>query len=324
MNKAIAVLGAGAAIALAVGAIPRAVESATPVSETLRASVRNYTEAVYGSGELSYLGQHEITSSLPLVIEKYHVKEGDNVYVGDTIATVDRRSSAALIESLGQVNTLAISAANLSTAIALLPEKITSDCSGRVITVSASGQAIQSGSSIITVAGTDELAVTAAVSELDIAKVKEGQSVQFTLAAYPEDVFFGEVTTISEAARNQYNGAVLETVVDVTITPEFTDERLKSGLSADVEIKLSEPRRIFVVPYSAIGQDETGEFVYVYENGRAVRRGVFTGAEFADGTEVRKGVSENDIIFKNPQEIAERSYIRIAENQSAARFGGMQ
>lgn len=314
MKKAVAVLGIGTVLAVVVGAVPRAVESATPVSETIRASIRDYNECVTGTGELTYLGQHEITSSLPLVIEKLLVREGDIVEVGDTVATIDRDSSAALIESLGQVSALAISATNLSTAVALLPEKITSDCSGRVISAANSGQAVQSGYSVATVAQTEELAVTAAISELDIAKVEVGQNVRFYLAAYPDEVFFGTVSAISQAARSQYNGAVLETVVDVTVTPDVPDERLKSGLSAEVEIQLSEPRSICVLPYSAIAQDDTGEYVYVYENGRAVRRDVFTGAEFADGTEIRKGVSASDVIFRDPQEIADRNYIRVAES----------
>lgn len=314
MKKTAAVLIAAAVLAMAAGAVPGAVESAVPVSETLRASVRSYSETVFGTGELTYLGQHEITSSLPLVIEKLPVKEGDIIGVGDTVALIDREASASLIESLGQVTALAISAANLSTAVALLPEKITSDCSGRVIAAANSGQAVQSGYSIATVAQTDELAVEAAVSELDIAKVALGQSVRFYLAAYPGEVFFGTVTAIAQAARSQYNGAVLETVVDVTVTPTDADSRLKSGLSAEVEILLSDARSICVLPYSAIAQDETGEYVYVYENGRAVRRDVFTGAEFTDGAEIRKGVTAADIVFSDPLEIAGRNYVRIAED----------
>lgn len=308
MKKMIAVLGIGTAAAVIIGTVPRAVESAAPVSETLTASVRSYTECAAGAGGLAYLGQQEITSSLPLVIEKILVREGDTVEVGDTVAIVDRNSSAALIESLGQIS---VSAADLSTAVALLPEKIIADCSGRVISAARSGQAVQGGYSIATIAQTEELAVTAAISELDIADIEVGQNVQFYLAAYPDDVFFGKVSAIAQAAHNRYNGAVLETVVDVTIMPNAPDERLKPGLSAEVEILLSEPKSICVLPYSAIAQDDTGEYVYVYENGKAVRRNIFTGAEFADGAEIRKGISANDVVFRDPEEIADRKYIRV-------------
>lgn len=315
MKKAIVILAATFTAAVGVMVIvPRAVESSAPAAETLRAETREYSETVGGSGSFTYLGQREITSSLPLVIESFSVSVGDEINVGDEIATVDRRSSAALIESLGQVRMLAIPASNLETAIAMIPEKITSDCTGRVISTAPSGLAVQSGSSVASVANSDDLSVTAAISELDIANVSIGQKAQITLAAYPDEIFSGTVTNIAQMARDQYNGAVLETVVDVTVTPDVPDERIKSGLSADVEISLGEPREICVVPYSAIGQDEAGEYVYVYENGRSIRQSITTGAEFAEGTEITSGIGKDDIIFKEPDKIADKSYIRLPED----------
>lgn len=314
MNKAVLILGICVMTAILISGVPRAVESATPTSETLKASIRSYNESVSGSGELAYIGEREITSAMPLVFEKILVSEGDEVKVGDTVAKVDKKSSAALIESMGKIQALAISASDLSTAIALLPESVSADCSGRVISTAQAGMAVQAGSSIVTVAPSGKLAVTAAVSELDIAKVKVGQTVKFTPAAYPNEEFIGKVASIASAARNRYNGAVLETVVDVTVLPEKNDERLKSGLTADIEIMLSDPREILVLPYSAVGQDEDGEFVYVYENSRAVRHDISTGAEFSDGTEIISGISADDVIFGDPDEITGRSHIRIAED----------
>ncbi len=313
MNKAAAVLGICVITCILVSGVPHAVESATPISETLRADVKSYCETVTGSGGLSFPDQHEITSALPLVIEKFTVSPGDTVNVGDTIALIDRKSSAALIESLGQVKSLAIPAANISTAIALIPETVSADQSGRVISTAANGEAVQSGSSIATIANSSALAVTAAISELDIAKVQLGQRVKFSPAAYPDEEFTGTVSGIAAAARSRYNGAVLETVVDVTITPDKADERLKPGMSADVEIVLSNPREVLVLPYSAISQDESGEYVFVYENSQAVRRDILTGAEFSDGTEIKSGITAEDIIFGDPELLSDKNFVRIAE-----------
>lgn len=313
MKKILAVLSVCTVLAALAGAVPEAVESAVPASATVKASTRSYNETVSGSGSLTYIGQRDITSALPLVIKRFCVAEGDSVSVGDTVALVDKEGTASLIESLGQVSQLAVAAANLSTAVSLIPEKVSADCSGRVISTAADGAAVESGYSIATVAGTDYLVVSAAVSENDIARVAEGQQVLFRCAAYPDDIFTGTVSRIASAARNQYNGAVLETVVDILVTPDEPDERLRSGLSADIEVQLSDPRKICVLPYSAIGQDEAGEYVYVYENGEAVRRNIFTGAEFSDGAEVIKGVTAQDVVFSSPEEIAGRSFIRIEE-----------
>lgn len=300
-----------AAAACVMAIVPRAVESSAPAAETLRPELREYRKTVKAGGSFSYLGQREITSALPLVIERFSVSAGDTVSVGDEIATVDRRSSAALIESMGQVKMLAIPASNLEAAIAMIPEKITADCSGRVISTAPGGTAVQSGSSLASVANTDQLSVSAAVSELDIAKVEIGQTALITLAAYPGEVFSGKVTDIAQTARDQYSGAVLETVVDVRVTPDEFDERLKPGLSADVEIAISGERVICVLPYDALGQDAQGEYVFVYEDGKAARRDVITGAEFADGTEIVSGIDESDVVFKDPEGLADRSYIRM-------------
>lgn len=314
MKKTLTILAvAAAAVTGALAVVPKAVESSAPAAETLRAETREYSETVGGSGSFAYLGQREITSSLPLVISSYSVSMGDEIKVGDEIASVDRQSTASLIESMGQVTMLAIPASDLETAIAMIPEKIYSDSTGRVISTAPSGSAIPSGSSIASVAQSDSLCVMAAVSELDIAKIELGQKTRITLAAYPDEVFSGTVTDIAQMARNQYNGAVLETVVDIMVTPDAPDDRIMSGLSADVEIELSEPREICVVPYSAIGQDDEGEYVYVYENGCSVRRDIVTGAEFADGSEIISGVADSDIIFNEPEKLNGRSYIRLSE-----------
>lgn len=306
------ILGASAACAVIISGIPSAVESGAPAFSTVSPGLRTVTDAVSGSGELTFTGEYDITCTLPLVIERFLVEEGDYVEVGDDVAIVDKESSAALIESLGKLPALAISAASLSTAVSLLPEKITADCEGRVIATSGNGCAVQSGSSIASVAATDTLAVSCAISELDIAKVQIGQEAEFTLAAYPDEVFRGTVSRIAEAARSRYNGSVLETVVDVGILPEKYDERLKSGLSADVDIVLSEARQVLTLPYSAIGQDDNGEFVYVREQDTAVRRSIRTGEEFADGAEIVEGLSPKDVVFDDPEEISERRRIRIS------------
>ncbi len=316
VSRAAVILGAFVAASVAVSGIPSAVESAAPVFSTLSPELRAHTDTISGDGELAFTEEHDVTSALPLVIKHFTVKEGDLVSAGDVIATVDRKSSAALIESLGKIPALAVSAANLSTAVALIPEEVTADCTGRVIGTSGNGCAVQSGSSIASVAAEDTLVVTAAVSELDIAKVELGQAAKFTLAAYPDMVFEGTVSKIANAARSRYNGSVLETVVDVEILPKEKDYRLKSGLSADVDIVLSEARQILVLPFSAIGQDDNGEYVYVREDGKAVRRNVRTGEEFADGAEIVEGLSPEDAVFSDPEEISRRGRIRIESEVS--------
>ena len=313
MKKYIALAIACAALAAGVSYLPAAVEASVPAAVSISPTEVYYSESVNTSGTLCYIGQGDVTSALPLVLSEFEVEEGDHVEVGDVIARVDRKASETFISSLGKVSQLAAATASLSTAMSLIPEEITADRSGTVISTAGAGAAVESGTSIATIAGTDSLVLTSAVSELNIARIQPGQPVEFTLSAYPDDVFTGTVSKIAGSARSQYSGAVLETVVDVLISPDSTDPRLCSGLTADVRFQLSDPRKICVLPYNAIGQDEEGEYVYLLENGAAVKHKIFTGAEFSDGTEVIKGATINDKVFLDPEDISLSKYVRIEQ-----------
>lgn len=313
MKKYIALAIACAALAAGVSYLPAAVEASVPAAVSISPTEVYYSESVNTSGTLCYIGQGDVTSALPLVLSEFEVEEGDHVEVGDVIARVDRKASETFISSLGKVSQLAAATASLSTAMSLIPEEITADRSGTVISTAGAGAAVESGTSIATIAGTDSLVLTSAVSELNIARIQPGQPVEFTLSAYPDDVFTGTVSKIAGSARSQYSGAVLETVVDVLISPDSTDPRLLSGLTADVRFQLSDPRKICVLPYNAIGQDEEGEYVYLLEDGAAVKHKIFTGAEFSDGTEVIKGATINDKVFLDPEDISLSKYVRIEQ-----------
>ncbi len=313
MKKYIALAIACAALAAGVSYLPAAVEASVPAAVSISPTEVYYSESVNTSGTLCYIGQGDVTSALPLVLSEFEVEEGDHVEVGDVIARVDRKASETFISSLGKVSQLAAATASLSTAMSLIPEEITADRSGTVISTAGAGAAVESGTSIATIAGTDSLVLTSAVSELNIARIQPGQPVEFTLSAYPDDVFTGTVSKIAGSARSQYSGAVLETVVDVLISPDTTDPRLRSGLTADVSFQLSDPRKICVLPYNAIGQDEEGEYVYLLEDGAAVKHKIFTGAEFSDGTEVIKGATINDKVFLDPEDISLSKYVRIEQ-----------
>lgn len=311
MKKAAAVLIGFAALSAGICAVPDAAVNALPVSSVISPKTVSYAKTLQSSGVLSYMGQSDITSALPLVIKQYHVAEGDVITAGDVVATVDKEGSRTLIESLGQLSALAVPAANISTAMSLIPDEITADRSGRVLSVAGSGAAVQAGSSICSVAGTDTLILTAPVSELYISEVQVGQTVSFTLSAYPDEVFSGKIAAIAGSARSRYSGSVLETVVDVTIAPDEFDPRMRSGLTADVCFTLTQPKNICVLSYEAIGQDEGGEYVYVYENDKAIKRKIFTGAEFSDGAEIIKGVTADELVLASPESITENSYVRL-------------
>ena len=56
-----------------------------------------------------------------------------------------------------------------------------------------------------------------------------------------------------------------------------------------------------------------GFYYSLYENNTAVRRRIFTGAEFSDGTEIVKGASAGERIILDPENISLSRFVRIEE-----------
>ena len=89
----------------------------------------------------------------------------------------------------------------------------------------------------------------AQIPESDIAKVKIGNTANITLDAYGSDVVFeGSVTSINPAET------VIENVPTYKVTLNFTksDPRIKSGMTANIDIRTSSKEGVLLLPQRAI------------------------------------------------------------------------
>ncbi len=78
------------------------------------------------------------------------------------------------------------------------------------------------------------------------------------------------------------------------------DTTLFPGLFARVRIPLGGPRPMLVIPGSAIGNDQQGDFVYVVGSGDVVeRRAIARGPLAPGGTAIREGLSAGDRVIVN-------------------------
>ena len=165
-----------------------------------------------------------------------------------------------------------------------------------------------SGAGTISKSGEDWF-VKVFIGERDIRKVKIEQSADLSGAAFDDGVYSATVTAIESSATRKQGEYAYETVVEVTLQIDNPDEELRSGYTARAEIKTEQERHIFIVPYSVICQDDTGEYVYVLSGNSAVRRDILTGAELSDGVEVVKGLGEKDEIISVPENVEDNKLV---------------
>ena len=153
-----------------------------------------------------------------------------------------------------------------------------------------------------------DMRVIADIDEADIGGVKEGQRVTFTVDAYPEDVFNGNVTQVRQQATTESNVVTYE----VVISARNDDLKLKPGLTANVTIYTAEKNDVLAVPAKALrfqpteamlADDETMENVEApqkvwKQDGKVFRAiAVQTGMTNGTLTEITSGLKEGDEVI---------------------------
>ena len=93
-----------------------------------------------------------------------------------------------------------------------------------------------------------DMRVIADIDEADIGGVKEGQRVSFTVDAFPDDHFEGQVTQLRQEASTGSNVVTYE----VVISARNNDLKLKPGLTANVTIFTLEKNGVLVAPAKAL------------------------------------------------------------------------
>ncbi|MGB2908038.1 MAG: efflux RND transporter periplasmic adaptor subunit [Candidatus Aminicenantaceae bacterium] len=93
-----------------------------------------------------------------------------------------------------------------------------------------------------------EMQVECVVDEADIGRVAEGQSVRFTVDAYPNENFRGTVKQVRYAPEVVSNVVTYTTIVEVS----NAEMKLRPGMTATVAIVVGEARNKLLVPNTAM------------------------------------------------------------------------
>ena len=162
-----------------------------------------------------------------------------------------------------------------------------------------------------------DMRVIADVDEADIGEVKEGARVTFTVDAYPNDTFEGEVTQVRQEATTTNNVVTYE----VVISAPNNDLKLKPGLTANVTIFTAEKQGVLCVPSKALRftptpetvgnmkiQDTNGKNkVWTKEGNTLKAHNLQIGMSDGINTEVLAGISEGTVIVTGMEEMAQQS-----------------
>ncbi|MBI3685049.1 efflux RND transporter periplasmic adaptor subunit [Candidatus Azambacteria bacterium] len=158
------------------------------------------------------------------------------------------------------------------------------------------GEIVSAGVSVVSLISEAQFEMEAYVPEADVAKVRIGNEAQVTLDAYGNDTFFDAVTSAIDPAET-----IVEGVPTYKVTLQFTkkDERIKSGMTANIDIVTGKRTGAIVIPQRAVITKEGKKIVRIPgANNSMSEREMETGLRGNDGNiEILKGIQEGDRVI---------------------------
>jgi HlyD family secretion protein len=141
-----------------------------------------------------------------------------------------------------------------------------------------------------------ELFVKVNISEVDINRVAIGQNVDLTFDAVSGKTYKGTVTEVSSVGVDNGSGVDFE----VTLKILEPDNLIRPGMTAAVNIIVSEIKNVLSIPSRAIRLNNGQRIVYVLVNGQLTETNIEVGSSSDVQTEVISGLKEGDTVVLNP------------------------
>ena len=158
------------------------------------------------------------------------------------------------------------------------------------------GEIATASNAIVSVISEANFEIEANIPEADIAKVKIGDLAKVTLDAYGNDVVFEVRVSNIEPAET-----LIEGVPTYKTTLQFSsrDERVKSGMTANVDIMTAKAENVIFVPQRAVIVKNGDKIVQILDKNGAIKEiKVETGLRGSDGNmEIVSGLNEGDRII---------------------------
>ncbi len=165
---------------------------------------------------------------------------------------------------------------------------------------------VTTGTPMITIESTEDVVIKMNVNKYDILDMEVGQSASCTIK---NKLYTGTVSRIEHMTGT--DGA---SGIGVEVTLDDPDENIILGLETKVKIDSASVEDVLIVPIDALSEDETGSYVYILKDGKAVRRQVETGVRNDYEVQIASGLDEGETVIWNDEvELTDGMDVRVAK-----------
>jgi RND family efflux transporter MFP subunit len=176
---------------------------------------------------------------------------------------------------------------------------------GVYVTASAGSQ----GSTLFIVAQIQKVKIMVNVLEDDVEHLKDVSNADVTVDAYPDKVFKGRITRISQ----QFDLATRTMPVEVDL--DNPQRLLKPGMFANINLVLARKDDALILPTQDILKDDSGSYVYTVSRDDVARKTyVKIGISQDNRNEILAGITDADRIVTVGQDLVNNGMkVRIAK-----------
>ncbi len=157
------------------------------------------------------------------------------------------------------------------------------------------GDYVRNGDLLVIIVDADPVEVEFSVPEEHLAKLAVGRLVSVVVPSYPGEAFEGTLTYIDPEVQPETHAVRLKARI-----PNL-DLRLRPGQFATVRTVLEVHRGSMLVPEEAVVPEGASTWVFVVEDGHAVRRRVDLGIRRGGRVEVTTGLGAGETVVTNGQ-----------------------
>lgn len=144
----------------------------------------------------------------------------------------------------------------------------------------------------------NKVKIYADVSEKDYRLVKNGTPAEIRLDAYPDEVFHGRINNIRPVIDPLTRTAQVEIILP------NPGHRIKPGMFSKVDLILQKKHNVLTLPLDAV-LGERDKYVFVSQDGAAVKKPVKLGMQQEDQVEIRSGLGSEDRVIVVGQRLVE-------------------
>ncbi len=163
---------------------------------------------------------------------------------------------------------------------------------GMQISSSATTTTSTAQTTIASIANSGTPIISVSLSEVDAAKVKEGQKATISFDALPNQTFTGKVTGINTT------GSITSgvTTYPATIVLDVPNDKILPNMSTTANIITGVDNNVLLVPSAAVQTVGSTSTVNVVKNGTVTPTQIQIGASNDTQTEITSGLSEGDTV----------------------------